>query len=212
MPQQRRFRRLGKATTAISAGALVLVITAPAPAMASARAAAASAPCPKGHDPASTIENWKCQLGKLREKMFPAKPTKPTKPAKPAKPTKTAKPKPEKKKPRATTPPNLTPQPVGGGGGSGGPTAYTRPDGLHPYTPGTSPNLPGILPSPQVAADLGAQQGGLTDTRLIAPVAASERQGADQMLWVALAAGTAGAVGAMNISVISRRVRRRPQG
>ncbi|NVI85735.1 hypothetical protein [Actinomadura sp. BRA 177] len=88
MPQ--RLRRLGSASAAVSAGALVLVLAAPAP------GAAAAEQCKKGVDPETTIENWKCNLGNLREALTPKSPT----------PTPTPKPTPKKTssaKPKKTT-------------------------------------------------------------------------------------------------------------
>ncbi|TMQ81479.1 hypothetical protein ETD83_41440, partial [Actinomadura soli] len=61
-----RLRRLGSASAAITAGALVLLLPAPA------ADAATTDTCKKGTDPASTIENWTCNLGNLREALLPA--------------------------------------------------------------------------------------------------------------------------------------------
>ena len=88
MPQ--RLRRLGTASAAVSAGALVLVLAAPA-------AEAAAETCKKGVDPESTVENWKCNLGNLREAITPKSPT-------PAPPPKTVKPVPEKSTKKTRTP------------------------------------------------------------------------------------------------------------
>ncbi|TDE11534.1 hypothetical protein, partial [Actinomadura sp. 6K520] len=67
MPQ--RLRRVGTASAAVSAGALVLVLAAPA------QPAAAAEECKKGVDPETTLENWKCNLGNLREALTPKTPT-----------------------------------------------------------------------------------------------------------------------------------------
>ncbi|MWA00448.1 hypothetical protein F8568_008680 [Actinomadura sp. LD22] len=212
MPQ--RLRRLGTASAAVSAGALVLVLAAPA-------GEAAAETCKKGTDPASTIENWKCNLGNLRKALTPT-------------PTPTPKPTPteQTKKPAAPKAPKKTKAPArsgrssgsGGSGGSGsapsggaggGASAMTGGEGLKPYdgkAPLPSSGLPGVLPTPEIAADPNAYRAApgtaaMPQTRLISPVASSERDG-DQMLWVAAAAGAAGAVAALNISVAGRSLRR----
>ncbi|MGI5169434.1 hypothetical protein ACQEU3_34305 [Spirillospora sp. CA-253888] len=218
MPQQRRFRRLGSASTAVSAGALVLVfLGAPA---AYAQSAAAPQKCKKGVDPATTIDNWKCQLGNWRDSLTP----KPTPTPKPTKPT----PKPSKKPPLDKGSGGKERKSGGGkkGGGApsvsaptgslpsgGGATTMNRPEGLQPYAPNggqNGANLPGLLPTPQVAADPSAYQapaGTAPQTRLISPVAATEHD-QNQILWVAAASGAAGAVLALNLSVLGRRMRR----
>src|SRR5688500_10469567 len=82
--RRQRFRRFGSTTTAVSAGAMVLVfLGAPA---AYAGTAAAPKPCKKGTDPQSTLENWKCQLGNLRESLTPKKPQTTPKPTPSKKP------------------------------------------------------------------------------------------------------------------------------
>ncbi|MEW2360107.1 hypothetical protein [Spirillospora sp. NPDC029432] len=101
MPQQ-RLKRLGSATAVSAGGALVLVALSAPPAAAAGRAAA---PCPKGTDPASTIDNWKCQLDNIREGLEPKKPAtpapSPTKTAKPPKKETGSKPAPSKRRPKA---------------------------------------------------------------------------------------------------------------
>ncbi|WP_141575012.1 hypothetical protein [Actinomadura sp. WMMA1423] len=208
MPQ--RLRRLGTASATVSAGALVLVLAAPA-------AGAAAETCKKGVDPQSTIENWKCNLGNLREGLTP-KPT-PT----PA-PTKTVKPAPQKTSKKTRTPakaPAKAPRkpssaPRGGQGAApSGPAPMTAPGSLKPYkgqAPSTASGLPGVLPTPEIAADPYANAAGGTaaapQTRLISPVAASGQDNG-QLLLVAAAAGAAGAVGALHVSVAGRALRRR---
>lgn len=205
MPQ--RLRRLGTASAAVSAGALVLLLATPAE-------AAAPETCKKGVDPESTIENWKCNLGNLREALTPKSPAPAPKPT----PSKTVKPAPEKtsvKKPgRAPAKAPREPAPAPGGGGDA-PSAMTGAGGLRPYSgqPPTS-GLPGVLPTPEIAADPNAYRyastgtAAMPQTRLISPVAASGRDDG-QMLLVAAAAGAAGAVGALNLSVAGRALRRR---
>ncbi|MEU8120799.1 hypothetical protein AB0C21_18985 [Spirillospora sp. NPDC049024] len=205
MPQ--RLRRLGTASAAVSAGALVVVLAAPA---------AEAETCKKGVDPQSTIENWKCNLGNLREGLTPKPTPTPT-------PTKTAKPVPEKSTKKTRTPakaPAKAPRkpasaPSGGQGAASGPAPMTG--ALKPYkgqAPVTAPGLPGVLPTPEIAADPNAYtnaSGGtaaVPQTRLISPVAASGQDNG-QMLLVAAAAGAAGAVGALHISVAGRALRRR---
>ncbi|MFF0517274.1 hypothetical protein ACFYTC_01095 [Actinomadura nitritigenes] len=208
MPQ--RLRRLGTASAAVSAGALVLVLAAPA-------SEAAADTCKKGTDPASTIENWKCNLGNLRKALTPT----PT-------PTPTPKPTPteQTKKPAVPKAPKRTKAPArsggtgsapsGGGGAAGsGPAPMTGGEGLKPYddkAPLPAAGLPGVLPTPEIAADPNAYRAApgsatMPQTRLISPVASTEHE-SDQMLWVAAAAGVAGAVAALNISVAGRSLRR----
>ncbi|MFD0690401.1 hypothetical protein [Actinomadura fibrosa] len=209
MPQQ--LLRLGSASAAVSAGALVLLLAAPA-----ADAAASERPCAKGTDPASTIENWKCNLGNLREALTPKTPT-PSPSTKPTKQTKAApkKSSPSKaaKAPAKTSAGSRAPSGTPSGGGAGGaPSTMTGGQGLKPYK-GTSPSgLTGVLPTPEIATDPnGYLAAGTPQTRLISPVAASQRQD-DQMAWVAAAAGAAGAVAALNLSVAGRSLRRRAGG
>ncbi|WP_149258238.1 hypothetical protein [Actinomadura sp. K4S16] len=206
MPQ--RLRRLGTASAAVSAGALVVVLSAPA---------AEAETCKKGVDPQSTIENWKCNLGNLREGLTPKPTPTPT-------PSKTAKPVPEKSTKKTRTPAKAPVKarkpasaPSGGQGAASGPAPMTGPGGLKPYkgqAPVTAPGLPGVLPTPEIAADPNAYanaSGGtaaVPQTRLISPVAASGQDNG-QMLLVAAAAGAAGAVGALHISVAGRALRRR---
>jgi outer membrane biosynthesis protein TonB len=215
---RQRVRRLGTASAAVSAGALVLVLAAPA-------ADAAAEECKKGVDPQTTIENWKCNLGNLREALTPKSPT-PTPEPEPT-PSKTTKRHPEKtteskprKAPAKKTTRKHAPAPRGGHAAAppapSGPSTMTDTEGLKPYAgkaPSTAPGLPGILPTPEIAADPNAYQnpsGGtaaLPRTRLVSPVAASGND--DQMLLVAAAAGAAGAVAALNLSVAGRALRRR---
>ncbi|GAA3978295.1 hypothetical protein GCM10023085_70910 [Actinomadura viridis] len=218
MPQQQRRlaqhgprSRLGRigAASALSAGALTLMALSAPPA-----AAAAPRPCPKGTDPASTIDNWKCQLDNIRDGLEPKDPAPSPAPA-PA-PTK----KPPKKTPETSPakPPRRKADPPSGKdrGAPGRQVApppmspQSRPYSVQPYSTGGAPQLPGLLPAPQVAGPQGAAQGGpMPRTRLTAPVAASERQDAPATLWVAAAAGAAGMVGAFNISFLGRDLRRR---
>jgi hypothetical protein len=218
MPQG--LRRLGTASAAFSAGALVLMLAAP-PA-----GAAAAQECKKGTDPESTIENWKCNLGNLREALTPKTPT-PTPTPTPTKTT--AKPAPKKttaqsgKKTtggKAKAKPRRPAAPPSGGRAAdpSGPAPMTGGAGLRPYN-GEVPRagLPGVLPTPEIAADPSAYRTGaggtaaLPQTRLISPVAAGSGTGQDdgRLLLVAAAAGAAGAAGALNLSVAGRALRHR---
>ncbi|MEU5995747.1 hypothetical protein ABZ806_42795 [Spirillospora sp. NPDC047418] len=213
---RQRVRRLGTASAAVSAGALVLVLAAPP-------AEAAAEECKKGVDPQTTIENWKCNLGNLREALTPKTPTpaptptpKPTPKKTAAKTTKkTTKSTPGKKAAKAPRRPQVPA--AGTGRAPSGPAPMTDAGGLKPYAgqaPSAATGLPGVLPTPEIAADPSAYRdaaGGtaaMPQTRLISPVAASGRDNG-QLLLVAAAAGAAGAVGALNISVAGRAVRRR---
>lgn len=203
-----RLRRLGTASAAVSAGALVLLFTAPA-----ADAAAAEV-CKKGVDPESTIENWKCNLGNLREALTPKSPE-PTPTPKPARSKTTQKTAPSKSRaPAKKEPRKTTSDPGGRAPAAGGPSTMTGPGGLKPV-PGEPPSATaGVLPTPEIAADPNAylsRPGGtvaMPRTRLISPVAASGNDNG-QMLLVAAAAGAAGAVGALHLSVAARTLRRR---
>ncbi|TDD65119.1 hypothetical protein E1293_40655 [Actinomadura darangshiensis] len=207
MPQ--RLRRLGTASAAVSAGALVLVLAAPA-------AEAAAETCKKGVDPETTVENWKCNLGNLREALTPKSPTPAPTESKTAKP---APEKPAKKKPAAKAPAKSArkPAPSGGQAVPSGPSTMTDAQGLRPYSgqaPPSTSGLPGVLPTPEIAAQPNAYRYGtggtaaMPQTRLISPVAATGRDDG-RLLLVAAAAGAAGAVGALNISVAGRALRRR---
>lgn len=211
---RQRVRRLGTASAAVSAGALVLVLAAPA-------STAAAEECKKGVDPETTIENWKCNLGNLREALTPKTPAPAPTPTPTPKKTaakttkKTAKSTPTKKAAKAPRKPSA---PVAGGAaGASGPAPMTDAGGLKPYSgqaPSAATGLPGVLPTPEIAADPNAYRntaGGtaaMPQTRLISPVAASGQDNG-QLLLVAAAAGAAGAVGALNISVAGRALRRR---
>ncbi|WP_067805517.1 hypothetical protein [Actinomadura formosensis] len=211
MPQ--RLRRLGSASAAVSAGALVLVLAAPA------GEAAAAETCRKGVDPESTVENWKCNLGNLRDALTPKSPAPTPKPT----PRKTGENKTKRTTQRPVRAPAKAPRTPSGlpGGGRGaapsGPAPMTGGDGLKPYSgeaPAGASGLPGVLPTPEIAAGPNAHQnspGGtaaMPQTRLISPVADSGEDNR-QMLLVAAAAGAAGAAGALNLSVAGRALRRR---
>ncbi|GAA1591361.1 hypothetical protein GCM10009678_87000 [Actinomadura kijaniata] len=212
MPQQRRFRRLGSAT-AVSAGTLALVFLG---APAAHAGTAGTTQCKKGTDPASTIENWKCQWKNWQDSLKPKpKPTpKPTPKPKPSTkpPAKVDKDK-SRPKPRDGAPKVRVPQ--GNPSAPGGAAPMNQPEGLRPYKPGDAPapaNLPGVLPTPQVA-DPGAfpaPSGAVPQTRLISPVAAADHD-STEMVWVAAAAGAAGAMLGVNLSAVGRRLRR-PRG
>ncbi|XVQ07783.1 hypothetical protein ACQP1W_35110 [Spirillospora sp. CA-255316] len=211
MPQQQRRpdrpRRL-LAASVVSTGAMALVVlTAP-----QAAAAGAPKPCPKGTDPASTIDNWKCQLDNIREGLQPKQPDPTPSPA----PSPTKSRKPPQKKP-GTAKPEAPGRGSGSSGGHGagrqaappappGPVPHTGES--RPFTTGDAPEIPGMLPAPQVATGPQGDAGPATPTRLTTPVAASERQSDPTTLWVAAAAGAAGAVGALNLSVLGRTLRR----
>lgn len=209
MPQ--RLRRLGSASAAVSAGVLVLVLAAPA--------AEAAETCRKGVDPGSTVENWKCNLGNLRDALTPKSPAPAPKPT----PRKTSEHKTKKTTQRPVRAPAKAPRTPSGlpggvrGAAPSGPAPMTGGDGLRPYSgaaPAGAPGLPGVLPTPEIAAGPNAYQnspGGtaaLPQTHLISPVAGSGEDNR-QMLLVAAAAGAAGAVGALNLSVAGRALRRR---
>lgn len=212
--RDRRFRRLGKtgkATVAVSAGALVLVMGGAPPAHAAT--AAAGKPCPKIVDPQSAVKHIQCQLDKIRKKLTPKPDPKPAQPPKKkAKITKPAKKKPSTPTKTTKNRPKTTVQVPSGSAEV--PRVYSAP-GLKPYEQTVQPGLSGYLPAPEVAAQpvVSGQSGAFTGTRLIAPVAATERQGGrdEMVLWTALAAGAAGAVGAMQISIVGRSLRRRQE-
>ena len=210
MPQQQR--RPGRhrgllAASMVSTGAIALVVLNAPPAQ-----AAAPRPCPKGTDPASTIENWKCQLDNIRRNFEPEQPTPTPAPS----PTKTAQP--PSSKPGASKPKPKASKRGSGSARSGSRSArraVPQPPPVpvphtavsRPYPADDAPEIPGALPAPEIAADPHTATGPATPTRLTAPAAASRRQGSPMTLWVAAAAGAAGAVGALNISVLGRTLR-----
>ncbi|MCP2341481.1 hypothetical protein [Actinomadura rupiterrae] len=223
MPQQRRFVRLGSAATAVSATALVITAFGAPAASAEAASASAAKPCKKGTDPKSTVENWKCQLDNLRDRFDHHNTPSPT-------PTKSHD-KDINRPGGDGTGGGGDKNGNGGGGdkapnnGNGGPrTSVPSGNGPtlmdnqapQPFPSGTpngqQPNVPGLLPAPQVAGP-GAQPVGsqpVPQTHLVSPVAASERTEGGQMLWVAGAAAVVGAAAALNLSHIGRQIRRRP--
>lgn len=213
MPQ--RLRRVGTASAAVSAGVLVLVLATPA------QAAAAPRECPKGVDPESTIENWKCNLANLGDALAPKTPT----PTPTPKPTRSKAPKassPSKKavkqtskaraaKPRKRSSPSRR-GPVAGAPPA--PSTMTDPGSVRrpQDAPPSGSDLPDVLP-PDIAVDPAADRnaGGtaaLPQTRLVSPAAASP-QSEIPLLLVAAAAGAAGAVGGLNVNVAARALRRR---
>ncbi|MEV5574386.1 hypothetical protein AB0L06_30500 [Spirillospora sp. NPDC052269] len=223
MPQQRRLRRIGSAATAVSATALVMTVLGSPAAYAGTAAASAAKPCVKGTDPKSTLENWKCQLDHLRDRVDHHNTPSPT-------PTKSKTPD------KAVNGPggDGTGDHSGGGNGggktpqgNGGGPKVNVPTGSGPSLmsdqapqpfPETAPNgrqtnLPGLLPAPQVAGPDGALPGGapLPQTHLVSPVAASEQTEGGQMIWVAGSAAVIGAAAALNLSHIARQMRRRPR-
>ncbi|MFI0368626.1 hypothetical protein ACH35V_12145 [Actinomadura sp. 1N219] len=203
-----RLRRLGSASAAVTAGALVLLLPAPA-----ADAAAADT-CKKGTDPASTIENWTCNLGNLREALLPTSPAPKPEPTPPKTPDKPDKPAPGSGNKGAKAPEKAPREAPAAPGGqvSFGPSGSRE---FTPYAGGPPPESslpPGTLPAPELATapDAHGPPGTAAgpQTRLVSPVAAS---GSDsgQMLWVAAAAGAAGAVAALNLNIAARALRRR---
>jgi hypothetical protein len=201
MPDQRRFRRLGVTSAAVTVGALAILVGGASP------ADAATTTCAMGHDPATTIKSIQCQLQEtgqhiqqaidklIHKKPAPVK-APPKKPAVPKQSTKglTRQPKTVR-----------VPQRTAGGVGTGT-TVLSNPNSVRPYQPGTTtPQLPGLLP--QVADQ--QPSGTITETHLVAPVAQTERRPQASPLWVAGAAGMAGAVGAFNLGLAGRRRRLR---
>jgi hypothetical protein len=79
-----------------------------------------------------------------------------------------------------------------------------RPDGKLPAA--AQPDLSSLLPQPHVAA-APQPRAAAPEGQLVTPMSGTEQQNT-QMLAVAVAAGLAGAVGALNLSVAGRRSRR----
>ncbi|WP_026413015.1 hypothetical protein [Actinomadura oligospora] len=230
MPQQRRLRRIGSAATAVSATALVVTVLGSPAAYAGTATTTATAArtCKKGTDPKSTLENWKCQLDDLRDRIDHHNTPSPT-PTRSKPPAKTVKSPGGDGKGDNSGGGNgerdKAPQGNGGGGDGGGPRVNV-PTGNGPSLmsdqapqpfPAAAPNgrqsnLTGLLPAPQVAGPDGVQPGGapVPQTRLVSPVAASEPTKGGQMIWVAGSAAVIGAAAALNLSHIARQMRRRP--
>ncbi|GGV35350.1 hypothetical protein GCM10010182_69230 [Actinomadura cremea] len=213
----RRLARAGTASAAVSAGALTLLFTAPA-----VHAAGAAEVCEKGTDPASTIENWKCELGNIREALTSGEPSPgPSAPpsSAPAKPSEPAD-EPEKPAPAPEPERSGTEEGGGGGGSDGGSDGAggappPEPEGLTGEAPAALtgaeapavPEPPGdVLPSPEVAPEPVAAPE--PQTRLVAPVSATGER-TDRAVWVAAAAASAGAVAALHLSVAGRVMRGR---
>jgi hypothetical protein len=200
MPDQRRFRRLGVTSAAVTVGAFAILIG-------GASSADAATTCAKGHDPATTVKSIQCQLketgqaiqkviDKITHKTPPPVKTPAKKPAVKMKPAKNTV-----KQPQAPAVPQVA---AGGGAGT---TPLSNPGSVRPYTPqGTTPQLPGLLPEqPQVADQQPAVP--IAETHLVAPVAQTEQQPQASPLWTGGAAGMAGVVGAVNLGLAGRRRR-----
>lgn len=203
MLDQRRFRRLG-VTSAVTVGAFAFLLGGAGPADAATH-------CAKGHDPKSTIASIACQLreaaNNLQKQIDKLKrqnqPQTPPPQVKPPTPNPTAKTSPPATKSSTRTGTTTTRT---GSTGLTGPASL--PGSVQPYTAGsTTAQLPGLLPQvPQVADQLPASSV-LTETHLVTPMAAQVYQ-PQHVVWVAGAAGLAGVVGAMNLTMVGRR--RRP--
>jgi len=215
LPGRPPVRRLGAASLALSAGAL-LVFAAPAPA-----AAAAPKKCVKGHDPETSIADIKCQFdnnveaikkkldeinGKNQQQENTDKEPKdiqgtkkPDKSVKKPKPRKTVRNTPAAPQTSVRAPSNFTVQP---------------PRDLAPEAPRESvsdalPEQPQVAeaPTPQSSPPVLA----LPETRMVEPVAAAEPIEADteRALWAAGGAAAATAVVMGQFSLIGARLRRR---
>ncbi|MEV5831600.1 hypothetical protein AB0L25_39165 [Spirillospora sp. NPDC052242] len=201
----RRLVRAGTASAAVSAGALALLFTAPA-----AHAAAAPEVCKEGTDPASTIENWKCRLGNIRESLAPGTPSpSPTPPPSSSAPAKPSEPSEEPEEPAPEPEPERS-EAAGGGAGGAPPPVLEAPVGDAPPAADVEVPAPepagGVLPAPEIAPEPVAAA--RPQTRLVAPVAATGEQ-TDRAVWVAAAAASAGAVAAVHLSVAGRVLRAR---
>lgn len=214
MSQRTRLRRIGTVATAVSAGALAMAIGA-APAL-------AAEPCPPGTDLESTLKNWECQWNNFwnprptaspsapspaptKTKTTTPKPKTSTKPAQAGSGKKTARPQ-HKPTRRRTQPPTRV--------SVGGPAAHvpTVNGDLRSYASRDIPKLSAALPAPQVAPDSPPPSARTLEQTRIAPLASAGPRRGDQMMWVAIASGAAGAVGALHLSVLSHSLRRRAIG
>lgn len=209
MPQQRRFRRLGSTSAAVSLGALTLVITGAGPA-----GADTTKGCARGADPITTLKNVPCRLENITGDTLEITGditsgiTDDDSDPQPAGPQK--KPTRPQAAPRGSTPPKPvtrreTPFTVTGVRT----IRLPRPDGA---LPASQAGVSRLLPQPHVAAappSAGPQPAAAN--RLVAPMSATDPQ-QTRLLAVAAAAGLAGAMGALNLSVAGRRLRRpRPE-
>ncbi|ACY97845.1 MULTISPECIES: hypothetical protein [Thermomonospora] len=219
-PGTQRTRRIATAATIVSAGTVTLLLTG-----LPAQAGAAAKPCPEPKKPEDIPAYWECLRGNIEDAIKP-KPE-PSQPPIEPKPEPAPKTKPPKPKPKQSKP--ATPKGGGSGGGSspqrprspqapppsgssGSTVLYTDPASVRALPAAAAADLPGTLPAPEVAphaqpASFSAVPG---ETRLITPVAAQRPQDQqEQLVLVAVASAAAGAVGALNISVLARRARRR---
>lgn len=191
-------RRIGRTSALASAGALSLVLLSAPPAYAEKK-------CADGTDPATTIDNWKCQLDNLRERLEQPTPTPAPDPGEdrsdePAKdPVKKPVKKPVAKRPKA--PAVTRPAPVAAPSGDDVPAPQSAAN--RPYDAAV-PDVTGLLPDPQVAALPPASGAPLPQARLVAQVGETPGQPGTVPL-VAAAAGLAGAAAALNLSVAGRR-------
>src|SRR5690606_30924820 len=136
-------------------------------------------------------------------------PQKTTAPSKPSKKSSSKTGKVQAKKPR-----RVAARPSGGQAPPP-PSTMTAPGTVRTYSrpvPSATPDLPGVLPTPEIAADPGAYHQvntvAMPQTRLISP-AATAQDNSGQLLLVAAAAGVAGAVGAPDPSGAARALRLR---
>ncbi|MBA9006071.1 hypothetical protein [Thermomonospora cellulosilytica] len=205
---RRTGRRIGRVATVMSAGTFAVAVGA-APAL-------AAEPCPPGTDLESTLKNWECQWNNLWKPPVTASPSAPA-PAKPAAPKPTTSTKPRQTGQKTTRPENRPAQrrtrPPGrvSAGGSAADVPTVNGD-LRSYESQDVPEFPGTLPAPQVAPGGPAPSGRTLERTRIAPMAAAGPRQGDQMMWVAIASGAAGVVGALHLSVLSRSLRRRAAG
>jgi hypothetical protein len=209
MPQQRRFKRLGSTSAAVSLGALTLVVTGAGPA-----GAGTTKECAQGDDPVTALKTVPCRLetitGGITVKITGGTGGHGTEPQPagdpPNPPEQATEPRPAP--PRAPTSPkhtarDTTPFTVSGIPG----IRMPRPDGAPVPAPASEADIARILPRPHVATPPPAVAQPVPADRLVTPMAATDRQDA-HMMWVALAAGLAGAVGALNLSIAGSRLRR----
>ena len=196
MPDQRRLRRLGVTSAAISASAFALLVAGAGP------AGAAAAKCPVGHDPASTLKSIQCNLDQAGQAWgHPQQPQSP--------PPSVSASKPEGR-PAQQGAPAATPS-------SAANTPLVPPGAVAPASTGLRPagaaETPQSAPLPILAADQLPQvaDGSATapETHLISPAAATEDQSPVSAPLIVAVSGVAGAAVALNLSYAARRLRRR---
>ncbi len=199
--QQRRFRRLGATSAVISVSACVLLIG-------GAPSADAATTCTPGHDAATAIKYLQCLSKQWQDginKLLHPKPTASPSTKKTTGAKKTRNPTAKRTHPATGKP--AAPKVAAPVAGPQGLSLQKVPANTVPQMPLVEPPLPQVAGT---AAQVTGARG--VETHLLAPVAATQSTPPQVGVPVVAttAAGLAGLVGALNLSIATRRLRKRP--